>query len=384
MIDAFLGDMAADDWRTYTPVLRAKASEWKALAALTPGVRQRTAPIIEFVPDWTQPGASTTGRTRRAPQTAAEYVQRFLDSCSTATPHATRSFVYFGLAPEDPNWSSMDVWSEFEGRVPAQTRIVPLVNLQAVGSSGGLARVTRSRGEVGIRLTSSDVGPTLAIRVTDALRTLGVAATSAYLILDLKDTPGSVSHGQLRAAVGNADTFASLVVLAGVFPQDLTHYQQGITSEPRIEWQTWWHEHVAASAGERQLGFGDYTTQCAHYRPSPEVPGSVSLRYTNDDAILVFRGRQSNGNSGLGHEQMHGHCRLLVARSDYDGAAFSWGDHRFHCWTNPSNGTGNAMQWRTAPLVHHITHAVVQLQDQVGASATARAWARTQMAPRCS
>ena len=30
--------------------------------------------------------------------------------------------------------------------------------------------------------------------------------------------------------------------------------------------------------GVRLLGYGDHTTQCAHYRPSPSVPGSVSLR----------------------------------------------------------------------------------------------------------
>lgn len=81
---------------------------------------------------------------------------------------------------------------------------------------------------------------------------------------------------------------------------------------------------------------------------------------------------------------MHGHCRLLVNRPDYDGAAFSEGDQRIHCWTDPGNGTGNAMQWRTAAIVHHITHTVAQLQDPVGSSANARVWARRQPAAECS
>lgn len=383
MIDVLLGDPPADDWRIYTPVLRAKASEWNALASLTPGVRRRIAPIIEFVPDWKQPGASTSTRKRRAPQTPAEYVQLFLESSVKATPSPTRSFVYFGLVGSDPQWSGIDLWSEFGSRVPAQTHIVPLADLGSAISSPALARVARSRGEVALRLSRSDVGPMLASRLADALASFGVATASAHIILDLKDGPAAVSHAQLLAAIGNVDEFASIVILAGVFPPDLTRYQQGITPEPRSEWQTWWRQHFGTLPGERLLSFGDYTTQCAHYQPSPEVPGSVSLRYTTDDAILVLRGRQSNNSTGLGHEQIHGHCRLLVARSDYDGAAFSCGDHRVHCGTTPSNGTGNAMQWRTASLSHHITHVVVQLQDPVGASTNARAWARAQTTAAC-
>jgi len=384
LIDTLLGDPSTEDWRLYSPVLRAKASEWKALAALSPGVRQRISPIIEFVPHWKEPGASASARPRRAPQTPASYVQRFLESCVKATPSATRSFVYFGLAGSEANWSGMHLWSEFETRVPAQKRIIPLVDLSAVGSSPVLAHVARSRGQVALRFESIDVGPALAARIAGALRSLGITATSTHLVVDLKNAPAAVSHARLRATLLNPDEFASIVVLGGVFPQDLTHYYPGVASEQRIEWQTWSREHFATRANERLLGFGDYTTQCAHYQPSPEVPGSVSLRYTTDEAILVFRGRQSNGSTGLGHEQMHGHCRLLVNRPDYDGAAFSEGDQRIYCWTNPANGTGNAMQWRTAAITHHITHAVVQLQDPVGSSATVRAWARGQVASACS
>lgn len=246
-----------------------------------------------------------------------------------------------------------------------------------------MVHAVRSRAEVGLRLGADDVGPALGARITRALHGLGIELSSAHIVIDLTDASRARSHAQLCAAVGNAGEIASVVVLAGVFPADLARYSVGVASEPRAEWQTWWQEHVATPAGERLLAFGDYTTQCARYKPSPEVPGSVSLRYTTDDATLVFRGRQSNSSTGLGHEQMHGHCRLLVNRPDYDGARFSRGDHRVHCWTDLSNGPGNAMQWRTASIVHHITHVVVQMQDAAGSSATVRAWARAQVPSAC-
>lgn len=382
MIDMLLGESPPDDWRVYSPVLRGKASEWRVLEELASIIRQRIAPIIEFVPDWTAPGSNDDSGNRRSARTPGEYVDRFLASSVRVTPQGARSFLYFGLAGPGSLWQGVDLWSAFNSRLPQGVRLIPLVDLASSGFVS-LSRAVRSCGEIGLRLEAGDVTSALAGRIAQILQTHAVTTQSVHLVVDLKDSPRAISHGQIRAAVGKVSEFASIVVLAGVFPMDLTKYSLGVTSEPRQEWETWWREHAATPADGRFLAFGDYTTQYAHYRPSPEVQGSVSLRYTVDEAVLVFRGSKSNGSQGLGHQQMHGHCRLLVARSDYDGAAFSWGDRRVNCWTNPSNGTGNPMQWRTASIVHHITHVVVQLHDPAGSSASARAWARGQVAPPC-
>lgn len=384
MIDAFLGAPTADSWRTYSPVLRAKTSEWLALQRLTPGVRQRIAPIVEFIPDWDTPGASTTGRKRRAPQTPAEYVTRVLESSMAATPAGTRSFVYFGLAHPSAIWSGIDLWSEYAARVPASTRIVPLADLSSLPSAASLPNAARSRGELGLRLRSDEIGPQLASRVAAALRATSLDPEAVHIIVDLKGAPTARSHAQVRDALGYASPFASVVVLAGVFPQDLSKFQYGLDTEPRTEWQSWWLEHTHTLPGERLLGFGDYTTQHAHYHvPPEEARGTVSLRYTVDDAFLVLKGRKSSSATGFGHSQMHGHCRLLVARPDYCGPAFSNGDHVIQCWTNASKSPGSYVAWRTASFVHHITHVVTQLHDPSGSSATARQWARAQSAPAC-
>jgi len=383
LIDTFLGAPREEDWRLYTPVIRAKASEWKALQLLTPGIRQRISPILEFVPDWDAPGAVTSVRKRRAPQTPHEYVARMLRHAVEATPHRTRSFIYFGLAGSAARWKGVDLWAEYEARVEPKTDVIPLADLSSIEGQPGLTRSVASRSQIGLRLRSEDIGPQSQRRIDTVLQLLGIPRQFVHVVVDLKDRPTSRSHEQVRSALEHSRAFASVVVLAGIFPLDLTQYQPGIASEPRLDWTTWWQGHCATPNGERLLALGDYTTQCAHYQPSPEVPGSVSLRYTVDDAVLIFRGRQSGSAGGLGHEQMHGHCRLLVNRPDYDGAAFSWGDHRIRCWTNPSNGTGNAVQWRTASITHHITHVVTQVHDPTGSSASARSWARGQETTPC-
>lgn len=383
MIDTLLGDVPPADQLIYYPVLRGKTSEWKALDLLAPGVRRRIVPIIEFIPDWRAPGSSAATVKRRAPQTPAQYVDRMLASTSAATPAGTRAFIYFGLAGPTARWLDIDLWSAFESEVSAPSHIIPLTALSSLERIPSLLRVVRTRGEVGLRLQLNDLGPSLKPRLVAALRALGIPERSVHIMVDLKNSPAGISHAGIRERLGDAHAFASVAVLAGVFPQDLTKYEPGVASEPRVEWETWWREQAATPGGERPLAFGDYTTQYAYYQPALRVPGSVSLRYTTDSAVVVFRGRQPNSGAGFGNEQMHGHCRLLVTREDYDGAAFSWGDHRMYCWADPTNGPGNAEQWRTAAIVHHITHVVVQLQDPEGSSATARAWARSRSPSAC-
>lgn len=384
MIDPLLGNGEPEPWQIYSPVVRAKTSERKALAALTPAVRRRTAPIIEFVPEWGGPSESGGKRAPRSPQTPEEYVRRMLTDAVGATPGGTRSFVHFGHAGPDARWEGVDLWSAFAGHVPAGSGVIPLADLPSFANATALQHAVRhAGGTVGFRVRGNDVGPATAGHVAHAMQTVGAIPGTTHLIVDLQDDPRARTHSDIRASFYDAHSFASVVVLAGVFPFDLTRYQPGIQPEPRQEWAIWRREHLATMAGDRLLGYADYTTQCAHYRPSPAVPGSVSLRYTTDDAILVLRGRQANSGVGLGFEQIHGHARLLVARPDYDGAVFSAGDQRIHCWTDPAKGPGNPEQWRTTCLVHHMTHVVVQLQDAAGSSASIRAWARGQPPAAC-
>lgn len=278
MLDTFLGAPTADNWRTYSPVLRAKASEWQALKRLTPGVRRRIAPILEFIPDWKKPGADTSGRKRRAPQTPAAHITRMLESSVAATPAGTRSFIYFGLAHPSAIWSGIDLWGRYAADVPASARVVPLADLSSLASASSLANAAQARGELGLRLGADDIGLPVSSHIGAALRLTGLGPGAVHIVVDLKDAPAARSHGQIRTALRNADEFASVVVLAGVFPTDLTQYQPGVTSEPRTEWITWWRDHVATPTDERMLAFGDYSTQCARYQPSPEVPADPQLR----------------------------------------------------------------------------------------------------------
>lgn len=358
------------------PVLRAKASEWKALDLLTSGVRRRINPVLEFIPDW-EPRPVTKGK-RRSPQSPVEYVDRMLEQAEKVTPVGTESFLYFGLAGRKGQWKGIDLWKTFTSRNHAGGRLIPLADLASIAAAPTLTDAARVYGEFGIRVTSEEIAPGLADQLANARRKVGIPTRAMHVIFDLASTPAARSHAQMRTAIGDVGDIASLAVVSGVFPVDLTQYQPGISANAREEWSNWWQERIITSREKRLIRFGDFTTQCARYQRSPEVPGSVSLRYTVDNAVLVFRGRQSNSSTGLGHEQMHGHCRLLLHRPDYDGAAFSWGDHRIQSWTEPSNGTGNPSQWRTASLVHHITHVVAQLHDPAGSSASARAWARDQ------
>lgn len=166
MIDSLLGELEPEDWQVYTPVLRAKASERKALAALTPGVRRRIAPIIEFVPEWSGPPASGGKRKSRKPRTPEEYVRRTLTDAVNSTPAGTRSFLYFGHAGADARWQGVDLWTVFEAQVPPVWGVIPLVDLPSSAQASALAHaVHHAGGAVGCRIQASDLGPRSTARL---------------------------------------------------------------------------------------------------------------------------------------------------------------------------------------------------------------------------
>jgi hypothetical protein len=90
---------------------------------------------------------------------------------------------------------------------------------------------------------------------------------------------------------------------------------------------------------------------------------SAQLRYTTDTAWLVFKERNVRD---YGFEQFKGICTALIARPEYKGAAFSWGDNAISECTLTSSGPGNATTWRRIGTNHHLTMVTDQISSVPG------------------
>ena len=380
----------------YMPVLRAKRSEWDALAAITPAVRGVLLPLIELPPDLLEQGPPPQKRPKKPTprpsptEFARTKLQEFAAHAMEAAAAgrvlvdighcATTNFVVQGVAVWD---TLLAVWA---GHRPAIGLVLHLTWPDAV-----LTAATRLLGSLGggaaLRLTRSDLArPDLGARIDAVLRACGLTPEQTHLVVDLANGPSAISYRDLARRLPHLTSWRTYTVVAGCFPPNLNEddVERHLNPHDRTEWHVWWRQVAppvpGAPTGDaarpaRLPAFGDFTTQCACYAPSPRIAGSFSVRYTTDTHILVYRGYKPDAQKGRTGNQFIGHARALCSAPHiFYGWAFSAGDEQIFAKAHPSAvGPGGAQYWRTAGINHHMTTTVAQVRSPDGTSTRARA-----------
>ena len=87
------------------------------------------------------------------------------------------------------------------------------------------------------------------------------------------------------------------------------------------------------------------------------------MRYTADGSWLVLKGRNLRDH---GYEQFYDVCADLIARDEYSGREFSWGDEYIDDCANRRVGTGNLTTWRKVGTSHHLSYVLRELATAFG------------------
>jgi hypothetical protein len=110
--------------------------------------------------------------------------------------------------------------------------------------------------------------------------------------------------------------------------------------------------------------FGDYAIQNPE-PPADDVGGNTmraNIRYTTATETLVARGRGPVNQEGP--EQYRGLCQQLMARTEFAGPAYSWGDEVIdNCARSPAEPEGQNL-WRGAGTSHHLRAISEQLASR--------------------
>ena len=85
---------------------------------------------------------------------------------------------------------------------------------------------------------------------------------------------------------------------------------------------------------------------------------TASIRYTLAREWLVMRGRSLKM---VGFPQYHALAQRLVARSEFMGPRFSYGDERILLCAKRRSGPGNLTKWVAFATSHHIALVASQL-----------------------
>lgn len=200
-----------------------------------------------------------------------------------------------------------------------------------------------------------------------SLAKVGEDPENADLILDLAwispDTELEIDlMTTLIDRIADAADWRNVVLLGTSMPSSLKCVSEGtLDLLPRREWQCWSEVNERI---RRQVVFGDYGIQHPN-PPHDSGPGMrANIRYTTDEATLVARGEGAV--VVVGNEQYRELCRKLVARPEYLGSSYSWGDLQIQKCADGILAPGSQNLWRAVGTSHHLRFVTEQVRNRNG------------------
>jgi len=223
---------------------------------------------------------------------------------------------------------------------------------------------------VALRYRLLKVMPTGGKTHEDVLRehldALGVDVADADLLLDLEflDEDREIEANDMAEALRamyRVGDWRCVVVLGTSIPKGMGCVTEGtVGTILRREWELW--SALRQCELPRVPAFGDYAIQHPE-PPQDEIASNVmraNIRYTAMAETIVARGKGPVIQTG--NEQYEDLCKQLVARSEFAGASYSWGDSVIDECANGLRDPGTQNMWRGAGTSHHLQFVTDQVQ----------------------
>lgn len=334
----------------YTPILRWKQGEQKALKNVAVHDRSLMLPIVDV--QALESGSS--------PKLQAQLI----DAAGTTHP------------------VGIDLTSAYRGIVPLQALANLTTKLRAAGVQAwpvvhamhALATMPTlaalaEQDVVIVRAFPEHMTLADLLQVLQALKKVMGKGGRIYVLLDLYSLGDVDANGKAASLASYVNGIKAVVpaqmisIAGGSFPMTLTGLKPGVNNFlPRKELDIW--KAVRTIAGCEEVLFGDYAVT----NPAPleeidptRMNPSAAIRYTQKNHWWLLRGSgvRTPGKGGMG--QYNGLCKLLIANSRYSGATFSFGDDGYYAYAQPGASSGNLTSWRRDATSHHLVFTVRQL-----------------------
>lgn len=351
----------------YVPILKGKEGEYAALESLDDRIKSRLTPVIEVpkIPhDYAneRPSKSLVGHVGNV----ADRIQK----CWKDSPfYLDIPWVQTG---EHPHEAAAALKIILRGCLDQKLEPIPVVSCSSNPEyiSAAKGHMVNNGAIACIRLYVEDFEEDVEIEKNIEALILGLGLTDAFsvdLLIDLGDVSAesrgaSIIARSVLSLVPRRDEWRRIILAASSFPEDLSDVGAStIATLPRVEWDLWRTlQRRPPALGGQSLIYGDYaianpTTKELDPRT---MRMSASIRYTTQSGWLIVKGRNVRQ---FGFSQYFDLCETLVAREEYWGRSFSWGDKFISDCAEHIAGPGNATTWRKVGVNHHITVVVEEL-----------------------
>jgi Beta protein len=354
----------------YVPILKAKQGEFRALPLLVPDIRSQIVPLLEAPPLEGYGDAVT-----EEPPTVDTQLERLPAKLEQALGPDRRFFLDLGLVESDPALAGGEqpisyIFGKLHDRGLAAT---PVTALGRDDDYREAATEVARADDTGLcmRIVADDLDdPEAAVAlVLEEIAEDSLEPEDVDLLFDLGEVGANVGPSVFVMDVtlrdlAERDRWRSLTVAATSFPDVSAYGPDSINVAQRYEWDLW--RRIRGRELPRPPQFGDYGIFGAQLRGAGgefSFAPSPNLRYTTDDDWLIFKAKSPVRH---GYEQFNSICQALVARPEFAGADFSWGDDFIAKCAAGTAGPGNASTWIQVNTNHHITAVVGQLATHGG------------------
>lgn len=330
----------------YIPILKTKAGEQWAVEHLANATRSGLTPLFEI-----HQHANTNAATH------AEKMCTAIRDCWGTTAPCFIDLVWLQPPSGDQNL----LLATFQAARNVGVQAIPVVRTNfGMAALNAIQQILAldSRGYM-LRLPQSEIGGHAAIN--GVVATIGAGFSDIDLLMDYGNRPMDLPTDV--PTVLNVNSWRTFAAASGMFPRSVANFPLTTWNpHPRFCW-TSWVTPVTGGGLSRRPTFADYILR------DPGAPAAggnppVALKYTKDDYWLI----RVDGKLQQGHApRMVTICQSLIARPEYDGAAFSHGDRVIHDTANHiTAGPGGAQQWLQWGQNHHMTFVVNQIQLHPG------------------
>jgi hypothetical protein len=354
----------------YVPILKGKDGEYGALKELPFEIKAGLTPLIEIPPiPWDFESETPT-------RTIDAHLKKVCEKISVSWGSAMAFFLDLLWLPDSDRMENGKHPLAFlsEGAEAKDLRLIPVTGLRRDRDYQIAAKAATEAHKKGacIRLENEDFEELteLNARLDSLLASLSLDRPQVDIVLDFRDIRPSqtatvgIAVRSILQIIRGIDEWRSVVLAATAFPPSLSVVLPSSTETlPRSEWSVWTSLAQNRSRLPRLPTFGDYGIQ--HPDPTEEIDPrvmttSANIRYTTDTDWLIVKGKSIKKH---GPEQSHGLCRTLIARAEYKGPTFSWGDQYIEECAGRSTNPGSPTTWRKVGTNHHLTLVVEQLAN---------------------
>lgn len=347
----------------YTPIIKGKANDLKALSRLTASARNAIKPLVELLP------VPTDRSTDEHLDAFAHHIVKHVN--------AGALFVdFYGLLPGAKTQNGRDATSAgFQLLRKRGRRVTPTYGFDRDDAVWEPLAQEVERMEQGFcfRIDIDDLDDKTEETWTELLERsadLGLTPPNIDFLIDLRFV-GQRNVQELKELVTDflsykppQNEYRSIIVAGSSALKTVSEIPKDGSGDIVRKELRLWAELQADLVGSATVIFGDYGVIHPDFTDNgPNKNANAKIRYTVGGRIHVFRGHKLFNPSDFG--QYHALADRVRNSQEFRGRNFSFGDGYIDDCADYNKGPGNLGCWVLADMNHHVEYTTKQLQELV-------------------